>query len=193
MGIKVKLNDGKIEMGGGFNSTLAFVKSQPGRKYNPQTKIWTVPGKTIADFDSLKTGIPMDILESSHPQVRLAQGNHHTRYGNVYDRQEWEATQESYKTEAEIRTEYAKKFQDLDEQLGEELAQLGVSQPERIVKIAHEIDCWIEADRIQFKSEAQKEAILKAIDNQLDQMMALLSKRDMAIRDAKEAIWREIP
>jgi len=174
MGIKVNLEDGMVEIGGNFQGALAFVKRQKGREYDPATKTWTVP-QTIKDFVGWnRAGLPIDIMSGDNSN-RYGDGNHVTRYGNVYSRDEWDAQKEAWKAEGEIAAKYAPENAQNDRLFAEALREVGVSEKGIRMIRAYIWDLEeVEGYRIKFSSPERRKQIYAIVE---------------AYRKRQEEIW----
>jgi len=176
MAIKVNLKDGVIEVGGNFQNALAFIKRQDDRKYDPATKTWTIP-QTIKEFiDYNRTGFPIDILSGDNSN-RYGDGNHVTRYGNVYGCDEWDAQKEAWKAEGEIEAKYQSDKTENDRLFSEALREVGVSEKGIRMIRAHIWDLEeVEGYRIKFSGPERREQIFAIVE---------------AYRERQEEIWRK--
>ena len=176
MAIKVSLNDGIVEVGGNFQSALAFVKRQDGRKYDPTTKTWTVP-QTVKEFIGWNNaGLPIDIVSGDNSN-RYGDGNHVTRYGNVYSRDEWDAQKEVWKAEGEIEAKYASEELENGRLFSEAMRSAGVSEEGIRMIRAHIWDFEeVEGYRLQFSSPERREQIFNIVE---------------AYRKRQEEVWKK--
>lgn len=124
MGIKVQLQDAKVEIGGQFQEALKWVKSLPGRKYDPATKTWSVP----MDLKAFRVAcaLPLNILSGSQAGV------HVTRYGNPYGGSEWAADRSGRKAEQDaLRRHHSETYRQLaalKDELEQRIASLTMSE-----------------------------------------------------------------
>ncbi len=175
MGIKVSLSDGMVEVGGEFKSALSFVKGQKGRTYDPATKTWAIP-MTVKEFVGYnRTGRPLDIL-SSNGRGRYESGNHVTRYGTAYSRNEWDSQREIWKAEKEVAAKYAPESDEVEMAFSEAMIAIGVSKEGiRIIRAF----IWdfedVEGDRFQFSSQERRDKIFAIVE---------------AYRKAKMDVWK---
>jgi len=186
MGIKVQCSDGLIEIGGDFNHALAMVKAISGRKYDSSTKIWTVPVE-MKSFDSLKTGLPVDVL-SGNQQGRFQSGGHQTRYGNTYSRNEWDAFREGERAATRAGEKFGDLMAEVEAKFRQQLADLGLSPQVIKVVLSYDFDDLVEAGKIQFSSEERRqkiEAIRELYSNEM-------YKITMAEVDAQEAAREQV-
>lgn len=188
MAIRVKLSDATIELGGNFNSALQFVKGFSGRKYDPATKTWTVP-TSISEFQK-HNRFPTEIL-SGNGGNRYASGNHVTKFGNAYSRDEWDATQEARSVEAKVAADFAKEKVALDSQFRQRLADIGLSENAIGLLASKPFDTeeMEEAGRIHFSSDERRTEIYAAIKWFRSEMERVWRAEDSAVEAANERIW----
>lgn len=159
MGIKVNLTDGQVELGGDFWRALAFVKAIEGRSYDGPTKTWTVP-MTLQEFDSKNHAFPMDVLVGNSSN-RNQTGAHHTRYGNVYTRDEWDANKAIWKMEAEVERKYAPEIDAVKIDFVKALVDEGISEnaARSVLALAWDFEEAVDRGKIQFSSQARQQLV----------------------------------
>ena len=91
MAINVQLIDALVQVGGDFQSALAFVKSFQHMPFDRERKLWTLPITDLKTFQARCT-FPFDIASASQSH---RSGEHVTRYGTRYTANEWAATRAS--------------------------------------------------------------------------------------------------
>ena len=187
MGIKIKCSDGMIEIGGDFQGALALVKSIDGRQYDPATKIWTVP-VSIHRFDSLKIGRPVNVL-SGDERGRFRSGDHHTRYGNVYSRDEWAATTEANQAEGEVGRQFEGREAEIEAKYRQQLAGLGIDEQMAGTILSWRFEDLVESGQIKFSSPEREQAIWAIRNAHADEMMEVWRAEDDAKEAARERIW----
>lgn len=180
MAIKVNLADGNAEVGGEFNSALAFVKSFDGRKYDAAVKTWTVPVK-LAEF--LKRaegrGLPTEYSGAAYPTGRRESG-HQTRYGNRYDNSEWAAMGEARQAGSAAGQAMQEQVEAAEKALREAQMAFLLKAVEGNAQVAEQLyrsfvgfnARWLmwsveeveAAGAIQFSSPARREAVIKAVE-----------------------------
>jgi hypothetical protein len=188
MAIRINLKDATVELGGNFNSALRFVKGFSGRKYDPTTKTWTVP-TTISEFQKFNT-FPTEII-SGNGGNRYASGNHVTKFGNAYSRDEWDATQEAWSAKAEIASSTAKHEVALDSQVREKLSAIGLSDNavSLLASKPFDIEEMEEAGRIRFSSDERRAEIYAIIEWFRSEKVRVWQEEDNAVEAANERIW----
>lgn len=191
MGIKVKLNDGTVEVGGEFKSALAWVKSFEGRQYDPATKTWTVP-TTLREFDKKNSRFPMDVL-SGNGSSRTQTGDHHTRYGNVWAEEEWDAQKKVWATEGKIGQEYAGEYEEAENQLRNNLKEAGVSEAgiNMIVSRVWDFSDMIEFGKFQFTSKEREAEITAIVEEYYVEFFQITEAEQNEIDAQTERIWEE--
>lgn len=163
MGIKVKFNDGLVEVGGEFTEALAWVKSLQGRKYDSSTKTWSCPAEMQATMRYCS--FPYDVLAGDGSNGKYRSGNHVTKYGSVYSREEWQQAQEI--RSIQLEGDYSRQLDDAYGQLLAELRATGALE-KVVVGIACEIQdgnsiAWLEeAGKIVFTSLDRRQAFVAA-------------------------------
>lgn len=195
MSIKVKVNDGAVEVGGSFEKALGFVKAQAGRKYDPATKTWTVP-LSYKEFraQAAAYGLPLD-----------NGAEHVTRYGNRYSRDEWAAQQAADKAASEAGREmmpavdaakaaYMRQVMDALSVLGDEVARKLYDLFMRPNARAGHLSLD-EAERmglIKFSSPARREAVAAAVKAARAVDYSPVLKAEEAVEDAEERARQEV-
>lgn len=98
MAVTVKLTNATVSLGGEFSSALALVKSLPGRRYDSATKVNMV-SIGLKEFSAVAAvhGLPFDVQSSAEA---FRSGEHVTRWGTRYSRDEWDAMREGDKAAA---------------------------------------------------------------------------------------------
>lgn len=181
MGIKVQCTDGTIELGGEFSSSLARVKAIAGRKYDSATKVWLVP----VEMKYFSYGTPFDVL-SGNTTPRYQSGSHHTRYGNVYDRQEWDEFQGAEAATRKVANEYAPKFEELEKRYTRQLIEAGIPQKHVGAILTHRFPDAVEYGRIQFSTPERKAttlAIYEAWETEYSNLVQAESEAQEAARE----------
>ncbi len=170
--ITVQTTTGTCKVGGDFNSALAQIKAISGREFDSQTRTWSVP-LTAEELKKKLHFLPVD----------LPNGQHITRYGNRYERNEWQATQEAGK----VRVEHTDARDDLRMWLKAELtkwidaSKVGVVGG--LIEMA-QLEDRIEYGSVQF-STPEKAAAITAINEEYWQRRHEIM---VAEEDAEEAI-----
>ena len=164
--ITVSTKTGTIKVGGDFNQALTFIKGIQGRKFDGATKTWNVP-LTAQELKTRMSGFP----------VEMPNGDHVTRYGNRYARNEWDAKCEAEKVNVTHDENRRAVRQQMIAELGEWI------QADKIAFVANLIESFqlagmMEYGKVKF-STPEKEAAILAID---DRYNAAMSK----IIDAEE-------
>lgn len=186
--ITVNCKDGKIQIGGNFDSAKAIVKAMGG-KFDWNSKEWTVTCP-VKEFDPLRIGLPVDVI-SGEQNGRMASGNHATRYGNVYSRNEWNATQEAGKVS--LHEEYQPKHDALKNELRAKLTAFNPASADRLYPIISglELDIYIEQGVVQFTSPEREQALRAIEDWFCDAQTALFREQDDREQSIKEAIFEK--
>ncbi len=161
MAITVKLQDGTVSVGGEFNRALSFVKGLTGRRFDGATRTWTVP-MGLTEFGQ-RCSLPYDVL-GGNGTGHNASGNHVTRYGNAYSREEWTATKEARRAESRVADEFAPKFDALKAELCSRIQAAGLSDAavKFLASGTHifEIEDLEEMRAIKFSSAERRAAVL---------------------------------
>lgn len=183
--ITVNCSDGKISIGGDFNAAKSFIKNC-GAHFNGATKEWSI-GESIKKFDPLNGfPFPVDVLSGSNG--RMSSGDHVTRYGNSYTRNEWNAKIESEKVS--LSHKFQPRFDTLK---GELISKLQPLTPDD--KIARIIDSFDGIDEMVSRgalifSSPEKERAIREIENWYDSAKsALYQEQDDAETAIKEQIY----
>lgn len=119
MALTVKLTDATVQVGGNFQQALGFVKRIDGRTFDGTTKTWSVP----VDLKAFRRlcSLPLDIIAGGGVQA----GRHITRYGSVYDRNEWEAKQATPAAVEAATASFPSQFAALEQELAGRVAACG--------------------------------------------------------------------
>ena len=178
MAIKVKLQDGKIQVGGNFNAALAYVKGKDGRRYDVAAKTWTVPA-TVESF-MRNCSLPTEILEGDG-SARYGDGNHVTKWGNVYSGEEWDAQKDVWAAEKRIGGDHASQYEASRKRFQADLAALGMSGAAARMLESHIWDCEdAEGYRLKFSSQARRDEVFAVVEARRG--------RDCAIGEAEDAV-----
>ena len=154
MGIRLQVRDGMVEIRGSFEAALSFVRGLPGRRYDPATRTWTA-AVSLGDLRQ-RTYLPIEVLGS---QRRCpAAGDHITRYGNVYSREEWREAQQEFKAEAE----QGQRLAAAEREAARRLLAAGVPAEavERLIPRLWELKELAEEGAIRFSSEERRQAVM---------------------------------
>ncbi len=180
--IQVRCSDDSVKVGGDFSAALAFVKAQPGRRYDAAAKVWIVP---VASRDLLRAA------SASHLPVELPGGGHQTRYGNGYSADEWQALRREQEVNRAAEKAVAAVAGDAIAQLRADLAELmpqaTAKQIDYLVGLITDEDGGLDAaemaGRIQFSSPARKAALIAIADRYYGR----LNQADAVFQAAREA------
>lgn len=160
MGIIVKLSDATVEVGGEFSSTLAFVKGLPSRRYNSADKTNSVT-MTLAEF-ARSCGRPYDVRSAAQTH---RSGEHVTRWGTRYSRNEWDAKNEIAAAEKQIAQEFQPRYDALKAELRQRSTAIGLdARAVAMIERAGELEMMIEAGRVQFRTDARRREVLALND-----------------------------
>ena len=191
MGVKVKLTDGEVELGGNFQSALSFVRGFTGRSHDPSTKTWTIP-ITLKEFGK-HNSFPTEVLGSKGRHGRYVAGNHITKYGTVYSADEWDANKRAWKAEAEISSGFSGSYQDAESKFRQALAEIGVSQQgiSVLVRNTWDLEEMVEFGRIKFASQEHERQVMAAVESYRQALEQTGQQEDDAIAAAQENIFND--
>lgn len=161
MAITVKLQDETVRVGGDFQAALSVVKSFRGARFDPATKVWSIPAG-IKEFRQ-RCGLPLD----------LASGAHVTRWGTRYGAGEWAAKQASARITipAEIMQQVDAAEQRAEQDLLGTLSSFGISDQAVIAKLRRLYSDFVgdlgEAEtcgKIRFSNPTRRAALEAALE-----------------------------
>lgn len=188
MGIKVKCTDGMIELGGDWGSALAKVKAINGRTYEPTTKTWSVPVE-LKHFNHC--GHPFDVLSGKMGTNRFESGAHHTRWGNVYSQNEWQAQKESDAASAEAAAPFVAQFENLKNEYRQKLEAIGLSLNGIGAFFNWDFRGMIESGRVQFSSKEREQVIMALREEYEAAYCKIADDEQDAAECAREQVWEK--
>lgn len=174
--ITVQTTTGKVNIGGDFNRAVAQVKAVSGRKFDSQSKTWSVP----ISAEELKKKLCMLPID-------LPNGQHITRYGNHYDRNEWQATQEANKVSITHSNDRAVLSAWLRDELGKWIASDKIGFVAGLIE-TFKLEDQMERGKVQF-STPEKETGVLAIDEEYCRRIYVITSAE---QDEEEAIQERI-
>lgn len=181
MAIKVKLADGTVEVGGEFKAALEFIKGQVGRKWDAASKTWSVP-QAVEQF---RKGCSFPLT--------LPGGDHVTRYGTRYERNEWACLQEESQAERAVARPYLDKTDEAMAEFRRKLEAAGLSERGIGIVVNYQgmLDAAERDGMIGFSSPARRSEIEAICQGWHAEMDRLTRDLDDATHAAKENIAKK--
>lgn len=141
MALTIKLQDATVSLGGEFSSALAFVKSLPGRKYDGATKTNSA-AMTLKEFSARAQGRPFDVQSAAQSH---RSGEHVTRWGTRYSRNEWDAMRAADKAAGEAAHAARPQVEAAEREIRAELQRRALENAPS-AEIARKMAALVEAD-----------------------------------------------
>ena len=187
--LNVKLQNGKVQVGGDFYRALAHVKRISGRKYDGDTKTWNVP-QSMEEFTK-DCGFPVTVLSGNGLTAKNHSGSHKTQYGNWYSENEWSAIGEVRESDKNISNSYADRLNQVDRDCEQALRDAGF--PEQFIGWLNgslgDLEDVEARHNIKWSSPARREQVESILKSHVSEWMAIKEEELEAARIAEEAIW----
>lgn len=190
MAIRVQLQDAKIQIGGGFEAALAWVKAQPGRRYDAATKTWAIP-MSLAELRRRCT-LPLDVVDAV--AARPQPGSHITRYGNAYSAEEWQAKRAEMAAEERIARASDAKLAALRAEAVSRLMAAGVAPEAARMLVGRllELDVLEESGAIIYSSEERRQAVHEIAEWYGAEVERIAREAEDEADAERERIWRHL-